>query len=367
MTNRTLTSFNALFTTSLKMYFRNRGAVIFTLIVPMALLAVFGLLSKGGTTNVKIDLTNYSQTQLAKNFVEGLKKVPAFKISEVDESQSSKDLNKGDIDLQVIVPENFGKTSPNGQIEQTSVITHYNQSKPGNGQTASLIVSQVTSEINSQITNSPQIISVASSGVKTNNLGFFDFILPGILGMIIMQTGLFGVAFAFVSMKASGALRRIHATPVHPRNFILAQMFTRLIVTLVTVIILIGFGIKFFDFHMLGSYWTFSLVVTLGSLIFLGFGFSIAGVSKDENQVAPLANLIQLPMLLLSGIFFPRDAFPAWLKTITDYFPLTFLSEAMRHIANEGAHLAQIGPQLLGLFVWCLIVFVVSIKMFRWE
>jgi len=134
-----------------------------------------------------------------------------------------------------------------------------------------------------------------------------------------------------------------------------------------TVAILIGFGIKFFNFHMLGNYGSFTIVVILGILIFLGFGFAIAGYAKDENQVAPLANLIQLPMLLLSGIFFPRDNFPHWLQKITDYFPLTYLSDAMRHIANEGLHLSQITTDLWGMIIWTVIVFVLAVYLFRWE
>jgi ABC-2 type transport system permease protein len=362
-----LTSFNALLTASMKMYFRNRGAVVFTLIVPLALLAVFGFLSKGGNTTINIELTNYSQTQIASGFVNTLSNVSAFKVKQTTESQAQSDLGKGNIDLQVIVPKDFGQMDSSGKISQSAIVTHYNQAKPQNGQVANLIISQIIDGINAGASHTPQILSVNASGVQTNNLGFFDFILPGILGMIIMQSGIFAVAFAFVSFKASGSLRRLQATPVHPRNFVFAQAITRLIMTLITVAILIGFGIKFFNFHMLGSYWDFSVVVILGCLIFLGIGFAIAGYAKDENQVAPLANLVQLPMLLLSGIFFPRDAFPHWLYILTNYFPLTYLSDAMRHIANEGLRLTQIGPDLLGMIIWCVLIFVLAINVFSWE
>jgi ABC-2 type transport system permease protein len=366
--NRTLTSFKALFTASLKMYYRNKGAVIFTLIVPMALLGVFGFLSKSSGTLVKIDVTNYSNSQISQTVLENLKKVPAFKITETTEKQSTNDLSKGNIDLQVIVPKDFGEIDPTtNKPSPSQIITHYNQAKPQNGQAANLIISEIISQLNNKILGTPQIISVESSGVQTNNLTFFDFILPGILAMSIMQLGIFGTAFAFVSLKASGALRRIQATPIHPRNFILAQAATRLIITLASVLILVGFGKQFFGFHMLGSYFSFLLVGCVGSLIFLGLGFAIAGVSKDENQVAPLANLIQLPMLLLSGVFFPRDNFPHWLKTITDYFPLTFMADALRKIANEGVSLFHLGGDLLGLGIWMIVVFIVAINVFRWE
>lgn len=365
---RTLTSFKALLSASLKMYYRNKGAVIFTLVVPMALLAVFGFLSKGSGTLVKIGITNYSNTQISQTFQDSIKKVPAFKITEEAENQSANDLSKGNIDLQVIVPKAFGEIDPTtNKPSPSQIITHYNQAKPQNGQAANLIISEIISQLNSKILGTPQIISVESSGVQTNNLTFFDFILPGILAMSIMQLGIFGTAFAFVSLKASGALRRIQATPIHPRNFIAAQAVTRLIITLASVLILVAFGKQFFGFHMIGSYFSFLLIASIGSLIFLGFGFAIAGVSKDENQVAPLANLVQLPMLLLSGVFFPRDNFPHWLKVITDYFPLTFMADALRKIANEGVSLFHLGGNLLGLGIWAVVVFIVAINAFRWE
>lgn len=365
--NRTFTSFKALLGASLKMYFRNKGAVVFTLVVPMALLAVFGFLSKSSGASIKLAVSSYSQSALARNFVESLKQVPSFKVAEVAESQAAADLGKGKIDLQIIIPKNFGKIGPDGKPENASIISRYNQAKPQNGQVANLIISQIASKINEQISRTPQIISLGSSGVTTNNLGFFDFILPGILAMSIMQLGIFGTAFAFVSLKASGSLRRLQATPIHPRNFIVAQAITRLLITLLSVGILLVFGIKFFGFHMLGSYFSFGLIVILGSLIFLGFGFAVAGYAKDENQVAPLANLIQLPMLLLSGVFFPRDNFPHWLKIVTDYFPLTYMADGLRHIANEGASLWQIRTDLLGVSIWAVLIFILAINVFRWE
>jgi ABC-2 type transport system permease protein len=118
---------------------------------------------------------------------------------------------------------------------------------------------------------------------------------------------------------------------------------------------------------MIGDFSTFLFIALLGSIVFLGFGFAVAGYAKDENQAAPIAQLIQFPMLFLSGIFFTRDAFPAWLKTITDYFPLTYLSDGLRKVANEGAHIVNLGPEILGLTVWGIIIFTVAVRVFRWE
>jgi ABC-2 type transport system permease protein len=364
--NQTVRSFLALTKASMKMYYRNKGAIVFTLLIPVALLSIFGFLSKGGGNTVKLGLANHSSTALSKQFVDAIKKVQAFKVEALTDSEAEAELGKGDLDLEVIVPENFGAID-NGRAVASTIQTRFNSAKPQNGQIANLAVIQIVSILDKQLTQSPTVLNVKSEGVASNHLGYFDFILPGILSMTIMQLGIFGVAFSFVAMKLSGALRRIQATPVHPVYFIFAQAVVRLLVILATSVILLAFGTYFFDFHMVGNYFNFGLVCVLGILIFLGIGFAIAGWARDEAQVAPVANLIQLPMLLLSGIFFSRDSFPSWLKTITDYFPLTYVSHALRKIANEGAVLTDLPLDLLGIGVWLIVIYALTVKVFRWE
>jgi len=364
--NQNTRSFLALTKASFKMYYRNKGAIIFSLLIPVALLSIFGFLSKGGGNAIQISITNYGTSEISKQFVEKLKSIKAFKVAEMTEEEAAIELGKGNLDLQVIVPENFGSLE-NGKPLSSSLQTRFNNAKPQSGQVANLAIIEMVSDLDRKLTDSPSMLDVKSKGVTTNNLGYFDFILPGILSMTIMQLGIFGVAFSFVAMKASGALRRIQATPVHPVYFVFAQATVRLLVTLATATILIAFGTYFFNFHMMGNYFNFAIVCVIGILIFLGIGFAIAGWAKDETQVAPVANLIQLPMLLLSGIFFSRDGFPSWLKTITDYFPLTYVSHALRKISNEGASLAELPVDLMGMAVWLILVYILAVRVFKWE
>ena len=102
-------------------------------------------------------------------------------------------------------------------------------------------------------------------------------------------------------------------------------------------------------------------------LFFSRLGFAVAGVSKSEDQVAPLANMLVFPMMVLSGIFFSRSNLPGFVYSITNYFPLTYLADAMRSIAIDGANLISVGPQIIGLTVWAIISCIIAVKMFRWE
>jgi ABC-2 type transport system permease protein len=364
---RTWQALKSLTIASIKMYFRNTSAVFFTLFMPILFIVIFGFLFKNTTTTFKLDVTNYSQSELSTEFVGALKQVSSFKIKEVAESQGAADLNKGDADVAVILPAGFGGIT-RGRLNPSPVVVHYNGARPQNGQTANLIIGQLAAQMNGQISRAPQPITVQASGVKTKDLDYIDFLLPGIIALSVMQMGIFSVAFAFVSYKTTGMLRRLQATPTHPGNFLAAQGLTRLVVGVVQTLILAVLGVVIFHFHLAPEAWLpFVLLAVLGSVVFMGFGFSIAGWARNEDQAAPVAQLIQFPMMFLSGTFFPRDGFPQLLKTITDYLPLTYLADAMRQVANEGAGFAAIRHDLIGLAIWGIVAFVVAVRLFRWE
>lgn len=360
-------AFRSLTVASMKMYFRNVSAVFFTMVIPIFLVVIFGVLNSGdGGGSIHIAVTNKSNTQMAQNFEKTLKDVKAFKVDEASEQAAREQLGKGKIDLQVVIPAEFGQTSPTG-LKPATVAAYYNQGKPGNGQTAGLIIGQVISQYNAKLANTPQVYVLKNTGVKTNNLGYIDYLLPGIIAMTIMQLGIFSVAFGFISFKTSGALRRMQATPLHPINFLAAQSTTRVIIGILQVLILLGIGIYAFNMHLIGSLSNMLIMALIGTVTFLAFGFGIAGWAKDENQAAPVANLISFPMLFLSGTFFPREAFPEYLKKITDVLPLTFLADGLRRIANEGATLWMVRDDILGLIIWAIIAFVIAVRVFKWE
>lgn len=365
---RQWTAFKSLTIASVKMFLRNYTGLFFTLFFPIVLIVVLGFLFQNNTYKTKLAVTNYSQSQLSKQLVEAMDKIEAFELQKTDQPAARDLLDKGKVDLQVVIPKDFGEIDPQlGTLKAVKIKSYFNQGRPQQGQTTNLILGQVLAGFNSKITKTPDIIGLESAGVQTNNLGTIDFFLPGIIAMSIMQLGIFSVAFGFIAYKTTGALRRLQATPVHPMNFILGQSVARLIMTVVQIALLLGLGMWLFHAKLIGSLWAFMAIGTIGALTFLAFGFAIAGWAKDENQAAPVAQLIQLPMLFLSGVFFPREGMPAVLQKITDYLPLTYLVDGMRRIANEGATLWQVRGDILGLIVWAVVMMIVAAKIFKWE
>lgn len=365
---RRMLALHALIIASTKMYFRNTTGVFFSLFIPVILVFVFGFLFQSNDFKSKITLTNYSNTEISKKFVESLKEVEALEVKEVSEGEAADLLGRGQADLQVIIPNTFGEPDPaTRNLMPAAVRTYYNEGNPQAGQTTSLILAQIVAGYNAQVTKSPVVLSVKSEGVKTNNLSQIDFFLPGVIAMSIMQLGIFAVAFAFVAYKTTGQLRRIQATPTRPMYFVVAQGASRLMVSVMQVLLLLALGMWIFDAHLIGSLWSFLLVAALGSIVFLGIGFAVAGWARDENQATPVAQLIQFPMLFLSGVFFPREGLPQWLESITNILPLTFLVDALRKIATEGASLLSVRSELLGLVIWGIVIYIIAALVFRWE
>lgn len=360
--------YKTLTTASVKMYFRNKTAVFFTLFIPVMFILIFGAFNSGGASKVKLAVINNSSTETSKAFVSGLEKASVFTVKQTDLNTAKDQLDKGKTDLVVVLPQNFGNINTDtGQLENTEIQTYYNKGQPQVGQSGSLVIGQIASGFNSQITKSPQIISVKSDGISTHNLSYLDYLVPGILALSIMQLGIFSIAFAFVSFKSTGALRRLHVTPTNPLAFIFGQSMARLLISIMQVGLLVAISAVIFKVQFVGNILAIFALAILGTIVFLAFGFAIAGWAKDENQAAPVANLISFPMLFLSGVFFPTDGLPTWLQKIVGLLPLTFLADAMRSVSTQGATLWEVRGDILGLLVWGIIAFIIAVKVFKWE
>ncbi len=365
--NRAVRALMSLTGASVKMYFRNRTAVFFTLFIPVIFILIFGVLNFGGGGSIGIDVTNHSQSPLANQFVSQVKKIQAFKVKVVSEQAARDELGKGKADLQLIIPSSFGAVTQAQAKSSNTIQAYYNEARAQTGQTAGLILSQIANQMNAVITQAPQVIALKTTGVKVRNLTYIDFLIPGIVAMSIMQLGIISIAFAFVSFKSTGQLRRLQATPIHPSYFLFGESIARLIIGMLQVVVLVGLGLAIFHLHLIGSLWNLLVLALIGTATFLAMGFMVAGRARDENQAAPIANLIAFPQMFLSGVFFPRDSLPHWLHTITNYLPLTYLSDAMHRVSNEGVNLWAVRSDVLGLAVWGVISFFIAARLFTWE
>ena len=346
---------------SLKMYIRQKEALIWTFLLPLLIIFLFGFIKFDGLGRMHLGVVNEAGSN-SDALLSALKDVKTFNVAVGTRDEELGELEKGERDIVLIVPREYRDSAAISLRAFADV-----EAKPRESQLGTLVLQRVLDEI--AFTRLPHAARpvVRTEPVKSRNLNYIDFLIPGVLAMSIMQMGIFGVAFGFVSLKKRGILRRLWVTPIRPGDFIVAQVATRVLILLVQIVVMVAVGMLFLHLHFAGNLISLFLVGLLGAIIFLGFGFAIAGLSKSEDQVAPLANVISLPMLLLSGVFFSRTNLPGFLHRITDFLPLTYLADGMRSVAIDGASLSQIGPELAGLAVWGVISVFVAVKMFRWE
>ena len=349
----------------LRAFSRDFAAVFFTVVLPLLFMLIFGALNLGALGHVNVGIVDQAQNQASAAFVDTLRGVDTLAITTGDEAAERARLLKSDRDLVIVIPADFriAPASPGSPVP--TLVVYENQGRAQQAAVGEAILTQLIDRASFAVTRTAPAVELRREEVSVRKLGYLDFLVPGIIGLNVMQLAIFGVAFGLVSQKQRGVLRRIMATPLRPRNFLAAHVLMRLLLAVLQVAILIGVAVVVFKLQIVGSIFDIFVLVTLGSILFLTFGFAIAGWAKTENQVPPIANLITLPMFFLSGTFFSRDAIPAPFREITAYLPLTFLNDALRDVSTQGATLFDVGTQVLGLAAWGIAGFIVAVRLFR--
>jgi ABC-type multidrug transport system permease subunit len=209
---------------------------------------------------------------------------------------------------------------------------------------------------------SAQRVPVSGDAVR-----YVDWLFPGVLGMNMMFSCLFGVGYVVLRYRKSGFLKRLHATPLSAFEFLTAQVLSRLaLILVVTLILYLGVG-TIIHFKSSGSALLLLLVAVLGSLSMIAFGLIIAARFSSEELVGGLLNLLAWPMMVLSGIWFSLEGSPRWLMLLAQLFPLTHVLDAARAVTLDGAGLARIAPDVTYLAVTTVVFLALGAWSFRWR
>jgi ABC-2 type transport system permease protein len=359
---------------SLKMYLRNRQAIFWALFFPMLIMLIFGLFNFDKFSPPDVGLVNNANNDAATAFIDAVSSDadPLLVLDTGNEADLREKLRTGDIDALLILPEGFGNP---GSVSTIKAL--YDSRKPQEQGVTQTIVGDVLDSMFLQMANVPDEYRVESRFViepdyiAGEGQGYRGFIVPGVAAMAIMQSGLFGVVFSLIRYKTGGVLRRLQATPIGASHFLIGQMTTRLIVTILQTYVLLLVGMLVLGVSVgNGTIMNWIDITTLaifGGALFTVLGLAISGWAKSEDVAAPVANIVSLPMMFLSGVFFPVDSLPNWLSSISRFFPLTYLADGFREITVNGASILTLGPELLGLGIWTVVSFIVATRVFKWE
>jgi ABC-2 type transport system permease protein len=211
------------------------------------------------------------------------------------------------------------------------------------------------------------VAQIAEQKVTEPGARYVDFLVPGLIGMNMMGSGLWGLGFTIVIARSRKLLKRFAATPMRRSHYLLSFMLSRFIFLVLEVAAVIVFAALAFGFTVRGSWLSLGLVTVLGGFTFSGIGLLVAARPTTIEGVSGLMNFIMLPMWLLSGTFFSSERFPQVLQPFIKALPLTALNDVLRALMNEGVTLASLWLPIGVLLAWCLISFVVALKIFKWQ
>lgn len=350
--------------------FRDKTAIFFTIAFPLIFLLIFGGIfgGNGKSVSFNVALINQSHSQFASKFATELKNSQTFKIKSTSSSDAQTQLQHSQIDAELILPPDFGFVKPGQNYPSGQIVVRYDQNNAQAAHTAVSLLDGTFAGINAKLTGAPRLpFTVKSEKSNQSSLTQFDYTFSGLLGFSIIGLGIFGPTSVFPELKKQGVLRRLHASPLKVWQYFVSNVLSQSVIGLISVAIMLIVAIAVFHLKMTGNYFDLAVIVVLGIWEIFGIGLAIGGWAKNQNQAAPLANLVVFPLMFLTGVFFPIYLMPQWLQNIASYLPLTPVINSMRMIITEHATLFTLGPELALIVGWGVIIYLIAFRVFRWE
>lgn len=211
------------------------------------------------------------------------------------------------------------------------------------------------------------VVKVGEEKITEPGARYVDFLVPGLIGMNLMGSGLWGLGFTVVIARSRKLLKRFAATPMRRSHYLLSFMLSRLIFLTLEVVAVVAFAWIAFGFTVRGSWLSLVLMTMLGGFTFSGIGMLVAARPTTIEGVSGLMNFIMLPMWLLSGTFFSSERFPQVFQPFIQALPLTALNNVLRSVMNDGASLSANWLPITVMLAWCVVSFVIALKIFRWQ
>ena len=330
-------------------FIREPEAVFWTFIFPILLAAGLGIaFRQRGPDKLPVGVITRPNSQ---SVVDALKKDSTLVVQSFDDSAGAKALRTGKIALLV---------EPTSRPDSVHYV--YDQSR-GDAANARIVVDRAVQR------GAGRVDPVRSADTYVTEPGsrYIDFLIPGLLGMNLMGSSIWGIGFTIVTARSKKLLKRLMATPMSRAQYLASFLCSRLVFLVLEIVTLLGFGHFAFGVPLRGSLLTLLLICLLAAVSFGGLGLLSASRARTTEAVSGIMNFIMLPMWIFSGVFFSSANFPNAVQPFIRMLPLTAVNDALRLNMLEGASLAAVTPQLLVIIVWGVVTFFAALRIFRWR
>src|SRR5687768_9193373 len=329
-------------------FYREPEAVFWVFVFPILLAAGLGIAFRNRpaeATRIAI-LTDAANSAIA----DSLGKAPGVVVETLDDTAAARALRTGTVAL-VVAPKGDG-----------GVEYRFDDARP-ESRTARLVVDRVVQRAGGQ----QDPVPISETKLSERGSRYIDFVVPGLLGMNLMGSGIWGIGLAIVDARKKKLLKRLIATPMRKAEYLASFLFFRLSLLVVEVATLIGFGTLVFDVPLRGSFVQLVAICIVSSLAFGGLGLLVASRARTMEGASGLMNLVMLPMWVFSGVFFSSGNFPDATQPFIQALPLTAVNDALRANMLQGASWGGIGPEVAIIAAWLVVSFALALRFFRWR
>ena len=335
---------------NLRMTYRNRSALYFSLALPILFMVIFGLIfGNAGNQRMKLDVAGSGPL------------VQALNASRAVDARAAPDA------AQAVKRVKDGKAEGALVAGPRRATLYYSNTYANQAAMLQGIVRGVAGQLNLRATGHPPLVQLSARAVDSSSLRYIDFLVPGLIAMALAQSAIFGIAGTLVAWRERGVFRRLRVTPLPLAEFGAARLLASLALALTQTALLLTVGRLAFGVHLGVNLLALLPLVIVGALCFLSMGFFVGSVAKSQDAAAAIANVITLPMIFLAGVFFSLDTAPHWLTQVANVLPLTYLADGLRDVAIRGHSLVSTLPDLAVLGGVSLLVAALTLRTFRWD
>jgi ABC-2 type transport system permease protein len=350
---------------NLKMLFRNRQSIFWALLFPLIFVVVFGLFNLDETPTTKVLVIDNARDEFSTSLITSLDEIETLELEVVgDEAQARQDLRDGERRFLLILPKDLGKDVAQKRPAEVTLI--YDESSAISAVITGL-VRRFVDGANLQLAGAPVLLNLQTEGILSRQTDYFDFLLPGFIGLGVMTYSIIGLASSLALWREKKIFKRLLATPLKIQTFFAAVIISFLVLSLIQAAIILVSGMLLFDANFYGNYFYLFVFVIFGNIVFLNLGFIVGAFAKTVSAASGLGNVVSLPMMFLSGTFFPTDTLPSALRWLVNYLPLSPLLEGMRGIATDARPLWDFPQEIAILGGWIVATAFIAVRVFKFR
>ena len=323
---------------NVRSFLRDRAAMFWTLAFPLIFVVLFGSIFSGGNNQRSVGFADLDGSAAAAQLKAAFGSIDGVELVDGSEEDLVARMKKGEVSAVIVVPQGYAdsvaaKTAP------AAVRVYTDPSQSSADAATRQLVGFVLSAVNQAATGQPPAVRPEFQPIQTNDLTFISYLVPSILGMSLMQLGVFA-SIPLVADRQKLILKRLQATPLRRWQLVGSNVLMRLLI---------------------------GALILLGSLAFIALGYVIASFAETEDAANGMTSAVQFPLMFLSGTFFPINAMPDALQTVARALPLTYLGDGLRQVMVDGTPFAPLWVCFAFLAVWLVVCFGIAARYFKWQ